>query len=222
MSHVTVPRGAVERLQTLIRDERLRPGDGLPSQRDLATTLAISRASLREALSALETMGLVSVQPGRGVYVAEPAAAAPAWRFADRCTPRDVYETRYGLEGFAAGLAAERLDPADLAALGDSVAALEAACAAGDIGAMAAADCVFHDVIIAACGNPMLAAMYRSAREMMVESQKLPMFSRSKLQETAAEHRAILGALTTRDAAAARRLMQRHIRSAARRLGIAL
>lgn len=222
MERIPVPRGAVERLQALIRDGGLKPGDGLPAQRELADQLEISRASLREAVSVLETLGLVSVQPGRGVFVAEPRAKPPAWRFADSCTPRDVYEARIGLEPFAASLAAERIDDAGLAAMNASVEAIASACAAGDISAMARADSDFHDIVLAACSNALLAEMYRSAREVMVESQKLPMLSRAKLEETVAEHRGLLEAFEARDGAKAAKRMQSHIRAAARRLGIAL
>jgi GntR family transcriptional repressor for pyruvate dehydrogenase complex len=222
MERIPVPRGALERLQSLIKDGGLRVGDGLPAQRELAARLSISRASLREAISALETLGMVSVQPGRGVFVAAPTVPGPAWRFADSCTPRDVYEARVGLEPFAAALAAERMDEDALGALRASVAAIAAACDRGDVPAMAKADSEFHDVILASCGNVLLAAMYRSARDVMVESQKLPMLSRSKLQETVSEHRALLEAFEARDAARAAKRMKGHIVAAARRLGIAL
>src|SRR4051795_5935700 len=55
-----VPRGAADELQKLIRAQQLQPGDQLPAQRELAERLGVSRASLREALSALETLGFVS------------------------------------------------------------------------------------------------------------------------------------------------------------------
>lgn len=222
MERIPVPRGAVERLQALIRTGGLKPGDGLPAQRELADQLSISRASLREAVSVLETLGLVSVQPGRGVFVAEPRSQAPDWRFADSCSPRDVYEARLGLEPFAASLAAERIDDDGLAALRASVDAIANACADGDIVAMGRADSEFHDIILSACGNALIAAMHRSARDVMVESQTLPMLSRSKLQETVAEHRGLLEAFEMRDPAKAAKRMQGHIRAAARRLGIAL
>lgn len=222
MERIPVPRGAVDRLQALIREGGLGAGDPLPAQRDLATRLAISRASLREAVSVLETLGLVSVQPGRGVFVAAPTALSPVWRFADRCSPRDVYEARVGLEPFAAALAAERIDDAGLAALRASVAAIADAFAAGDIAGMAKADSDFHDVIVSACDNPLLTAMYRSSREVMVESQKLPMQSRATLEETVVEHRGLLEAFEARDGAEAARRMERHIKAAARRLGVAL
>lgn len=216
-----VPRSAADRLQRLVQDRRLRPGDRLPAQRELADLLGISRASLREALSALETLGLVSVEAGRGVFVAEPSERG-MWRFADRGSPRDVYEARRCLEGFAAGLAAQRADPETLTAIRGSVVALRGACERGDIEAMAAADSEFHDAIIATCANPILAAMYKSVREMMVESQRLPMLTRMNLEKTVAEHESLLAALERGDADGAAAEMQHHIRSAAARLGVAI
>ena len=219
---VPVPRSAADRLRRMIEQRQLKPGDQLPSQRELADHLRVSRASLREALSALETLGLVSVQPGRGVYVSDPGAGRAPWRFADRGLPADAYEVRYCVESFAAGIAATRLDGETLAALRDTVTALRAAFERRDVDGMAKADSAFHDLIIAACGNPILAAMYRSVRDMLVESQKLPMLASPRLESTVREHEELLHAFERRDPDLAGALMREHIRSAAERYGIAL
>ena len=215
-------RGAVARLRELIADGRLRPGDRLPGQRELSERLGVSRASLREALSVLETLGLVSVQAGRGVFVAEPPQQSPPWPFADRCAPRDVFEARTGVEGFAAVLAAERLDEAGLQALADTVTRLRSAFERDDIAGMAEADSAFHDIVMEASANPILAAMVRSVREMLVESQRLPMLSRTNLAHTVREHEALLASFRARDAAGAGEGMRAHIRAAASRLGVSL
>lgn len=217
-----VSRSAAERLRRIIEDGHLKPGDRLPPQRELADHLRVSRASLREALSALETLGLVSVQPGRGVYVCVRPPAAQGWRFSDRGSPRDAYEVRYCVESFAASIAAVRLDEPALRVLRESVEALEAAYARLDLEAMALADSTFHDVIIDACGNAVLTAMYRSVREMLVESQRLPMTASSGLEMTVEEHKALLSALIRRDPVQAADLMRGHIRAAAARFGITL
>jgi GntR family transcriptional regulator, transcriptional repressor for pyruvate dehydrogenase complex len=219
---VPVPRSAADRLRRMIEQRQLKAGDQLPPQRELADHLKVSRASLREALSALETLGLVSVQPGRGVYVLDPGARPAAWRFADRGSPGEAYEVRYCVESFAAEIAATRLDGAALAALHGTVSALREAFERHDVDGMAKADSAFHDLIIEACGNAILAAMYRSVREMLVESQKLPMLTSPRLESTVREHQDLLGALERRDPVRAGALMREHIRSAAERYGIAL
>ena len=66
-------RVVAERIQELIREQHLAPGARLPAERELAASLRVSRASLREGLIALELGGVVEVRGGSGVYVCEPA-----------------------------------------------------------------------------------------------------------------------------------------------------
>ena len=215
-----VPRTVSDHLQALILRGGLKPGDRLPSQRDLAEQLGVSRPSLREAISVLAAMGLVSVRVGSGVYVAPRSARAPLWRFADRCSPRDVYEARLGLEGYAARLAAERASAADATRLDATTAAMRDALAADDIAGMAAADAAFHDLVFALAANPVLAGMYRPVRDLAVETQRLPMTLRIRLDETLREHEEVCAAIVTGDSGGAEAAMARHIRTAARRYGI--
>lgn len=216
-----VPQGVAQYLLDLVAGEGLKPGDRLPSERELVQRLGISRSSVRQAISALESRGMISVQPGRGVFVAASSPDNPVWRFSGS-SPRDVYEARICIETFAAGLAATRLRAQELADLKESVSTLREAAESGDIRRMAKADSTFHDLIIGACGNPIVQAMYATVREMMVESQKLPMMSRTRLDETVAEHQALLDRLLARDAERASLSMRDHIRAAAARLGIAV
>ncbi|MCA0400260.1 MAG: FadR family transcriptional regulator [Proteobacteria bacterium] len=215
-------RGVVEHLQRLILSGGLKAGDRLPSQRDLADELGISRPSLREALTMLETMGLVKIRVGSGVYVAGPDGRPPIWRFSNRCSPGDVYEARFGLEGFAASLAARRVDAAATARLEQLVEDMATAIRAGDLIGVATADEQFHDLVFELAGNPALAGMYRPMRDMMVESQRLPMGSLPRLSETLAEHRLICARLAARDPEGAARAMQQHIAAAAARYGVTL
>ena len=219
---VPVSRGVAERLQALILQGGLAAGDKLPSQRDLAARLGVSRPSLREAVASLETMGLVVVRVGSGVYVAPPDLRAPPWRFADRCSPRDVYEARLGLEGYAARLAAVRAGSGAEARLARSTDAMAAALARGDVPGMAEADAGFHDLVVDLAANPVLAGMVGPMRDMVVESQRLPMARADRLAETLAEHRAIAARLVAGDAPGAEDAMKAHIRAAADRYGIAL
>lgn len=217
-----VPRNVVEHLQGLILQGNLKSGERLPSQRDLAEQLGVSRPSLREALTVLETKGLVTVRAGSGVFVSRPAERGPLWRYADRCTPRDVYEARFGLEGYAARLAAPRVGPAESARLTDLVARMDDAFRRDDLADMSLIDAGFHEYIFELSGNPMLAAMYRPVRDMAEESQRLPMAWRERLGETPREHRLIAEKLIARDAPGAEHAMQEHVRAAAARYGITL
>lgn len=221
-AHLPVPRGVAERIQAAILAGKLRAGEKLPSQRELSQRFGVSRASLREALSKLETLGLVRVRPGSGMYVTPAQDRAPLWRFADRASARDVYEARLAIDVQACVLAARRVEPGLVDQLGAAVEAMRRAYRDGDIVAMADADAAFHDALVEGCGNPLIAAMYRSVREMMVASQQLPMARRVKLEDTLAEHEAILAAVSRGDAVAAGEGMRRHILAAASRYGLSL
>jgi len=217
-----VPRGVAHLLQQSILDGTLQPGECLPSQRELSEQFRISRASLREALSMLETLGLVSVQPGRGVFVTTPEARAPLWHFAERGSARDVYEARLALEVSAASLAARRINDAGLAKLAASVSELRTAYEKTDLVGMVSADAAFHDALVEVSGNPLIVAMYRAVREVMVASQRLPFARRIKLSDTVAEHEAIMVCVARHDPAAAASAMRVHITGAAARYGISL
>ena len=217
-----VPRGIVEHIQRLILKGGLKAGQRLPSQRELAEQLGVSRPSVREALTVLETMGLVTVRVGSGVFVAKADARRPLWRYSDRCTPADVYEARLGLEGYAARLAAARIDKPAKERLRRCTDVMRNALETGDVISLAVNDTEFHDMIFELSGNPVLAAMYRPVREMLVESQRLPMAQFDRLSETVREHEAILEGIASQDPDTAEAAMQCHIRSAAGRFGISL
>ncbi|MBB4040270.1 GntR family transcriptional repressor for pyruvate dehydrogenase complex [Microvirga flocculans] len=217
-----IPRSIVEHIQRLILKGGLKAGDRLPSQRELAEQMGVSRPSLREALTVLETMGLVTVRAGSGVFVAKPDSRGPLWRYSDRCTPADVYEARLGLEGYAARLAAARIDQSAELRLTSCTRAMRHAFETGDIIGVAAKDAEFHDLIFELCGNPILAAMYRPVREILVESQRLPMAHLDRLSETVREHEVIQAGILNRNPEEAEAAMQDHIRKAASRYGIAL
>src|SRR3954468_20970457 len=97
-----------ERLAEDIRSGRLTPGERLPSERDLARALEVSRASVREALAALQLQGVVETRPGAGTFV---AAHAPAGEVPHDASPSAVLEARAQLEPAVARLAARRAQP---------------------------------------------------------------------------------------------------------------
>ncbi len=216
-----VPHEVAVRIQQQILDGELAPGERLPPQRALSETFGVSRASLREALSVLETLGLIDIRPGLGVFVATGAPRVRG-RIVDSGSARDVYEARMGLEAIAAALASERMSAEARSALAAMVDAMEAAQKRSDLVAMAVSDSEFHDAIVQAAGNPLIASLYQSARDAMEQTQRAPMAARETLGETVREHRILLEALTRRDPLAAAEAMRQHIRGSARRLGVQL
>jgi GntR family transcriptional regulator, transcriptional repressor for pyruvate dehydrogenase complex len=221
----TVPQTVTDAATTTIRtriEQGFYPvGSLLPAQRQLSDELGISRASLREALSTLEALGLVSIRAGKGVYVTrERALAGQAWRFADQVSLPDTYQMRYALEGFVARLAALAVGEHDIATLQDNVEALRMALTDGDLDEAARLDFDFHMVIVALAGNSAIETILRGSADIMQESQRLPFYQRELVLSTYHEHAAIVDALKSRDSDRAGRAIEAHIISAAQRAGV--
>ncbi len=204
-----VPEVALQAIRKLISEEGFGPGDALPSQRDLAQRLGISRASLREALSSLSALGVISVQPGKGVFVQAPSQAPVtgglAWPFAAQASAEDIFQLRYD----------------ELDALQDNVDAMRAELRAADFEAAARLDFDFHRRILLASGNQAMLGILSATAELFLESQKLPFIRAERAMETWQEHRKILRALARRASGPAQKAMQEHVRNAALRTGIA-
>ncbi|WMS41535.1 FCD domain-containing protein [Acuticoccus sp. MNP-M23] len=220
-----VPIRTAERIQALIGESGLGVGDALPGQRQLAATLGVSRPSLREALSILETLGIIRVEAGRAAFVADGSGGGGSespWRYGAFYSLRDVYQTRVVIEGMAAGLTALAVHGEVIAEFTAICDAMDDAAASRDPVALAGADARFHDLTLSLCGNALFQKIYRDTRDVFVESQRVPMVERARLAETAAEHRAVLDAFRARDMDGARAAMESHIRNAAARAGLSV
>src|SRR5260370_42204187 len=107
---VRVSHKIVRQLQDIIAHGELKAGALLPSERELASKFWVSRSSVREALSIMETLGLVSIEPNRRARVlgqsGEPYKLLTRWQYASKFNENDVYELRIVLEPRAARLPA--------------------------------------------------------------------------------------------------------------------
>ena len=125
----TVPDLIARRILEVIGSDRLRPGDRLPPERELAAMLGTSRPSLREALQSLKARGWVAIRHGSGVYVADPATTRSLREalLAEEVSLRELFEMREVLELPAAAWAAGNGDRGKLAAVQQAFQALMAA-----------------------------------------------------------------------------------------------
>jgi GntR family transcriptional repressor for pyruvate dehydrogenase complex len=217
-----VTQAVLERIQAMLRSGELAPGQPLPSQRQLAEDLQVSRASLREALSILGTLGLIRIEQGRGTFVAAPTDGGEvpgAWRYGARYTPAEVYQFRLIAEPSTAALAARNATPAQLQELERNLSTFKAAARAMDLVSTAQLDFEFHELIAACSGNRLLVDLHRTYRHVVLDSQRLPLAKRSRLWEPAVEHERILKALSMHDPEGAAYYMRVHISRAADRVG---
>jgi GntR family transcriptional repressor for pyruvate dehydrogenase complex len=225
LNRTLVPQSAARLIQDMIQSGELAAGQKIPSQRDFSLKLGISRASLREALLTLETLGLIKTEAGRGTFVAEPGAPgsnmAP-WRYSDTYSVFDVFQTRIMLEGNIAALAAGRLTGNQLQAMEAATKQMEDCWAKQDLLANVEADLEFHGIIASACSNAMLRALYQVVREQLTETQRqpIPITEPARMQASIAEHRRIIAALSDNDAARARLEMETHVLNTARCAGL--
>jgi GntR family transcriptional repressor for pyruvate dehydrogenase complex len=217
----TVTDAAIATIRERIEAGVYPVGSLLPAQRQLSEELAISRASLREALSTLEALGLLMIRPGKGVYVeSAQAAAAQSWRFAEQSSLPDTYQMRFALEGFIARMAALVVSDSDLVWFEDNIAAMQTALACDELDEAARLDYDFHMRIVSIAGNAAIESILSSSADIMKESQRMPFYRRELVLSTYTEHRAILDALRARDSAAAGKAIETHISNAAQRAGV--
>ncbi|KPF41254.1 FadR/GntR family transcriptional regulator [Rhizobium sp. AAP43] len=224
-----LPQSVAREIQGMIQSGQLKPGEKIPSQREFSLKFGISRASLREALLTLETLGLLKTEAGRGTFVAEPSRAAPGtsghmapWRYSDSYSVFDVFQTRIMLEGEIAGLAAGRLTQLELDKMEQATKTMEECWASQDLLANVDADLEFHGLIVSACSNAMLKALYQTVRDQVTETQRqpIPITDPERMRQSIAEHRRIIAALRANDGPLARREMEAHIRNTARCAGL--
>jgi phosphonate utilization transcriptional regulator len=196
-------------LTTLVRDEierhivegELAPGAKL-NEADWAARLQVSRGPVREAFRALEQAGLVRTEKNRGVFVRTVSLAE-----AD-----EIYAVRAVLEEAACRMLAANIDASQLAVLRDWLDAMRAALDARDHDAYGRANVAFHDAIVAAAGNLKLYETYRRlVSELSLFRRAALVVHADAMERSLAEHRAILTALASRDAAHAAALMHAHV-----------
>src|SRR6059036_4083563 len=109
----------VRQVKAMIAEGRLKSGDQLPPERDLAEKFVVSRTSVREALRALESLGLIEIRPGEGTFIREVSVEALIEPLAlvmasQRGAIAELFEARRLLEPAIAALAAGRATPEEL------------------------------------------------------------------------------------------------------------
>ena len=221
---VNVTKATVSELQMMMRDGRIKPNEQLPSQRELAAALKVSRATLREALSVLATIGEISVRPGKRGFISSPEGSSeiPSWRFSARYSLSEVYHVRYITESYAAQVAAIKHTPADLVELEESTERFRAAAHSMDVMAYARADSDFQQAILKISGNKLLIDINRTFASILLESQILPTVRPGNLWIAVKEHERILEAIAMNDADGASYFIRKHITMAGSRAGLAV
>ena len=216
VSRDTLTRQAAQTLKRFIMAEDLAVGTRLPSERELSESLAVSRNSVREALSALAAEGIVVKQAGKGNFVGDfdrtdIAGQLPVTVGRNGPSSKDLREARAALEIGAVGLIVQRITQEEIDTLAGILAVYEKKHADGK--STIKEDIDFHLALLKATKNPVIEEM--SALVIDVFRRTLsedPSAIRRNPGRIVIEHQRIVKALRDRDIASARAAMHNHFR----------
>jgi GntR family transcriptional repressor for pyruvate dehydrogenase complex len=222
----TLPRGSVvsevaRRLLERFTSGDIEPGTRLPPERALAESLGVGRSAVREALAALELLGIVDVRPGSGTYLRGAASEllpkTLSWglMLGQRRT-RDLIEVRNELEVQAARLAAERATEEELALMREHLEAMREH--EGDLQQFVDADLRFHLQIGLSAGNPVLLDLLQSLRSLIRVWVDRALHDEHHIRLAVEEHTRVYESIASRDPARADEAMHAHMLTASQRL----
>jgi GntR family transcriptional regulator, transcriptional repressor for pyruvate dehydrogenase complex len=208
----------IEQIKQFLESGQIKAGDKLPSERELAGMLNVSRSVIREAMSVLNASGVLNIRPGIGVFIVNDEESNLMKRI-DRALNRatldlkELLEVRQGLECQAVYLAALRAAPKDINRIEEAYLSLEQAVMEKRVAAQE--DYAFHEAIIRASQNETLMEMMRLLSERLLvglqESRSKSMKQPRRTEYVLNQHKEILKAVVDRDADLARNLMFNHL-----------
>lgn len=208
----------IEQIKNLIIDGKLQPGDKLLSERELSERLNVSRASVREAFSALEMMGIIEIRHGEGSFVRQVSyeGMLEPLSFLLQVEIDDIMhllEVRKILEAETAALAAKRAGDEDISEMQSALAGMLDEIKAGKMGDLS--DAAFHFAIAKASKNPVLVTVMHTISDLMTNTYQA---SRQKLflvqnipQVIYQSHSEVLEAIREKNPVLARRRMREHL-----------
>lgn len=201
----------VERLCEHVETAGLQPGDRLPPERELAAQLGTSRASVSQALVALEVQGVVDIRHGDGAVLVEarPEHQVISALRAHRRRLPEIHEARAALEVKLAELAAIRRTDDDLARIDDALEHMASEIAAGGRGDEG--DAMFHAAVTAAAHSGLLADLMGELRSLIRESRIESLSQHDRPRRSLRGHRRIAEAIRGRHSSRAITAMRSHI-----------
>lgn len=216
IDRTSVAEKVAKRLLDLVRSRNLLPGHQLPPERELAASMGVSRPSVREAVRGLQILGVLKVRQGGGIFVGslEATDLLEPLQLLITLSEENVnalYESRRLVDGGIGRLAAERISVPDIDRLKGLV-ALQADLV-DQPAAFRLSDLEFHRLIAEVTGNPFLVRVSTSLYLLGAEYRRIASETPGVLQQSLADHHAILAALERGDGVAAETAMVRHMGS---------
>ncbi|MFD4637757.1 FadR/GntR family transcriptional regulator [Lentzea sp. NPDC058436] len=206
----------LERLRAHVTEAGLGAGDRLPAERDLAASLGVSRASVKQAIVVLEVQGLVEARHGGGTYlVRDTLDVEPVEQLVERRKRLpEVLEAREALETKLAELAAERRTDAELETIRAALDYMRDEIKNGENGVEG--DRRFHAAVTAAAHSSLLADFMKAIAQQITESRTESLRQPGRPSRSLAQHTAIYEAIAAGDAKKAAAAMRKHVRTVAK------
>lgn len=211
VNRVSVVESVTERLLSLISSGKVKPGERLPSEHELAEQLGVGRTSIREALRSLSILGLIEPRAGRGTIVISPlviSLGSDLKKVITQWALLDIFEVRILLETHAAARAARRATPEDIGSIERAALAVEKKAKAGK--SYFSENLNFHLRIADASHNPVLAHSLSSMISSLRDVRESATLAQS-VQADLDDHRRILGAIRSREPGSAEQAMRLHL-----------
>jgi GntR family transcriptional regulator, transcriptional repressor for pyruvate dehydrogenase complex len=208
-----VYEGVARQIERLIL-KRLQPGDKLPSERELAETLRVSRSSIRDAIRSLELMGMVEPRQGAGTIVREISSESLVNPLANAIKRKEeligeLLDFRKMLEPQLAARAATRVSPNQIFEMEQILERQEQKLRDGESAIVE--DSEFHYAIALASGNSVVLKVLDTLMDLLRDSRERSLQVEGRPQKSLTAHRRILAALKRHDGEAAKLAMRRHI-----------
>ncbi len=210
---VNLTSQVMENVKAYIAANDLRPGDRLPTEKELTITLGVSRNILREALKSLQAVGLIEIKVGDGMYVSDFDYSSVVTHISFALSRNEhalthFIEARLITEVGALDLVVARVTDEDIRMLEGLNQALEAA---DSVEAAAELDLKFHKALLATSGNPVVSEFGNFLGQFFMEARNL--VGKEAKVHTSRTHRDLLDALVARDVERAKVIMRRHIQT---------
>ena len=194
--------------------KKLKPGDKLPSERELAEMLQVSRSSIRDAIRGLELMGLVEPRQGAGTIVRERSSRVVDQSFCNALKHRrelvtELLDFRKMLEPPLAARAATHASAEEISEMEEILQRQEEKQSQGELAI--AEDAEFHYSIALASGNSVVLKVIDTLMDLLRDTREYSLQVEGRPQKSLAGHRRILAAIKRHDAEAAKAAMRRHI-----------
>ena len=210
-----------EAVLNAVLDGHFPPNSTLPNEAELAELSGTSRLTVREAIQALATKNVLSVQQGRGTFVNPPQDWSPydpilliaraSHNGEGVPLPKQLIEARRVVEVAVAGFAAERRSSEHLEVMGTALQGMRAAHPADDVETFVAFDIAFHDAVMNAAGNPFLSSIFDPIKQILRLARKQTSAFPAERDHAIQHHSAIYSAVVAGDPDAARAAMNAHM-----------